>query len=120
MYAVTHSTVALPAAAFTKRVDKLARECAARAVSPLPAGATPEDTVAAVSTFLQRDCGFRVPDTGRSALPKDAILDHRAHLLCMSARPSQGAVLFVLVLTAPSRARACTLCVYLTYNAAGL
>ena len=93
---MTHSTVALPVAAFAKRIDKLARECGARVVRALPAGSTPEDTVAAVATFLQRECGFRVPDTGRSALPKDAILDHRAlHAVLATEARATAAHLYV-------------------------
>jgi hypothetical protein len=76
--------VALPVAAFRGRIDKLARECAMRTIRNLPAGATPHDTVAAVARFLQAEQGFGVPESGRSSLPENAILDHRAHRLFTS------------------------------------
>ena len=77
-HAVTHSTVELPTAAFERRLARLARECRSRALAPLPPGAPPAAVVAAVTAFLQGEQRFRVPATGRSALPAASVLDHRA------------------------------------------
>ena len=76
--AATHSTVALPTDAFRKRIATLAQQCRSRVTSGLPEGAAPAEVLEAVSTFLQRDCGFQLADTGRSALPEASVVDHRA------------------------------------------
>jgi hypothetical protein len=90
--AATHSTVALPTAAFQQRIKTLARHCRTHVLACMPASTRPPLVLEALERYLREQQGFSVVESGRSALPSAAVLDHRMfHLLtlCQKLFPSE-------------------------------
>lgn len=73
---VTHSTVKFPIEAYRERIRKLAQQCATQALAALPPSRTPRDVATAVARHLREEQRLRLPDSGRSALPQNSVVDH--------------------------------------------